>query len=190
MIKEKNYQRIHLRAPYFQEVLFEDDNFVFKAATLNISEGGMLFDQLPHFSDKIEVPLLICLPQFPFFKNFSLGRMKDFSQEIFPKKIIRLKGSTVRRESMTTEVEQVFQTRIGIRFTDCSPQAKKLISDYVSVFISNIVHLQALLDNVNSDNTALEKVRILSQILGYRGIDKISLLRKQVTHDYRSLQWL
>lgn len=190
MIKDRGYNRSHLRAPYRSTVLFEDDNFAFKANTLNISEGGMLFDMLPHFPDSDNVAVLLALPQLPYFKNSSIGKMKDFSQEIFPKKVIRIKGKMVRREGATTSVDQVFMSKIGIKFTHIEPQAQKTISDYLNIFVSNIVHLQALLDNVNSDETALQKVKVLSKILGYEVDLKIALLRKQVTHDYRSLQWL
>lgn len=190
MIKDRVYSRIHLRAPYKHEVMFEDEDFVFKASTLNISEGGMLFDMLPHFPDREKVSILMALPQFPYFKNFSLGRMKDFSQEIFAKRPIRVKGKMVRREGATTSVDEVFMSRIGVKFTDIDMRSQKIISDYVNIFVSNIVHLQALLDNVNSDDVALEKVKVLSRILGYEEDIKIALLRKQITLDYRSLQWL
>jgi c-di-GMP-binding flagellar brake protein YcgR len=187
---ERSYKRKHLRAPYKTQVLFEDENFVFKAETLNISEGGMLIDLLPHFPSNENVSMMISIPTFPLFKNFSLGKIRDFSQDIFPKKIVRIKCQMVRREGDTTSVDEVFRSRIGVKFTDIAPAAQRVISDYVNVFVSNIVHLQALLDNVNSDRTSFEKVRILSQILGYPEETKIALLRKLVTHDYKSLQWL
>ena len=72
MFSQRDYQRKHLRAPYKEPVLYVDDNFVFKASTLNISEGGLLLDQIPHFpEDEDEVPIMLSLPQFPYFKNFS-----------------------------------------------------------------------------------------------------------------------
>ncbi|MBL7666096.1 MAG: PilZ domain-containing protein [Bacteriovoracaceae bacterium] len=184
----KHYRK-HLRAPLYDNILFEDDNYVFKARTLNISEGGILLDALPHFPAKESVGILVPVPQFPQFKNFSLERLKDYSQELFPKKILPMKVTMVRRETETTSVDDVFRSRIGAAFVSADHQTKKIISDYVDVFVSNIVYLQAILDQVNVDKTSLEKVKVLSHILGYRNLNKIALLRKLVTHDYQNLQW-
>ncbi len=189
-MREKSYNRAHLRAPFRYSALFEDEDFVFKADVLNLSEGGMLFDMLPHFPDKEEVSIMLAIPSFPHFKNFTVGRLKDYSQEIYSKKVIRLKGKMVRREKSQTSIDEIFSTRIGVQFSQVDNKAKRVISEYVSTFISNVVHLQALLDNVNSDAIALEKVKALSSILSYPNDLKISLLRKKVTEDYMSLQWL
>ena len=87
MQEERSYQRTHLRAPFKEAVLYVDDNFVFKAHTINISEGGMLLDQIPHFpEDGKEVSLLISLPQFPYFKNYSLEKLNSYTNDLFPKK--------------------------------------------------------------------------------------------------------
>jgi hypothetical protein len=190
MMTKRDYQRKHLRAPFKMPVLFEDEGYVHKANTLNISEGGLLFDMLPHFPAESDVSIMLPIPQFPLFKNFSVGRLKDFSQEIFQKKIIRVQGHMVRREGTTKNVDDVFMSRIGLKFSVIEPQAQKIVSDYVNTFVSNIVFLQALLDNVNSDDVALMKTRVLGSILGYEEDMKISIMRKRVTHDYRSLQWL
>ena len=69
-VEKKDYQRTFLRAPYKEAILYIDDNFVFKASSLNISEGGLLLDQVPHFPEESEdVPIIISLPQFPYLKN-------------------------------------------------------------------------------------------------------------------------
>lgn len=168
-----------------------DQDFVFKARALNLSEGGLLLDQVPHFPDKgNEAPLLLSLPQYPFFKNFSLEKLLSFSREMFPKKSVRLKCEVVRKSGVESEIDQVFSTRIGARFLDMDPQAKKLIREYVDVFSSNLIYLQVLIDNIHADEQGLEKVRALSRILNYETEIKISQLRKDVRQDYVSLQWL
>jgi hypothetical protein len=190
MILEKTYQRKHLRAPYFETVLFEDDDFVFKATTLNISEGGMLLDMLPHFPSKEDVSMLVPLTPFPYLKNFSLERLKEFSREVFPPKIVRIKVKMVRREGVTTDVADVFKSRIGVQFTELDRDCSQLIQSYVDVFSSNLIYLQVLIDSVHGDQTNLEKIRLIADILGYTSSEKLSLLRSKVSHDYKSLQWL
>lgn len=191
MIEDRGYQRTHLRAPFKEPVLFVDDNFVFKASTLNISEGGMLLDQIPHFpEDEEEVPIMVSLPQFPYFKNFNLEKLQNFSSDIFPKKIVRVKAQMVRRIGLESKTDEVFVSKVGLKFTDVSPQALKQISDYVNVFASNLIYLQMLIDTINTSEKNLHKIRVLSEILNYKVDIKIAQLYKEVQHDYRSLQWL
>lgn len=189
--KEKDYQRKHLRAPYKEHVLYVDEGFVFKARAINLSEGGLLLDQVPHFPDKgKQAPLLLSLPQYPYFKNFSLEKLLSFSKDMFPKKTARLKCEVVRKLGVPSKVDQVFSSRVGARFTHVDPFAKKLIKDYVSVFSSNLIYLQVLIDNQEADELGVEKVRALGKILNYEPEIKMAQLRKDVQQDYRSLQWL
>jgi c-di-GMP-binding flagellar brake protein YcgR len=190
-IEERDYKRSHLRAPYKEHVLYVDDNFVFKAHTLNISEGGMLLDLIPHFPDEeTEVPLMISLPQYPYFKNFTLQKLKSFSKDMFTTKVVRLKCKMVRKFGIQSKVDHAFTSRVGVRFTDIKPMEKKLIADYVNVFSSNLIYLQVLIDSMYADKSNLEKIRLLSQILNYEEDIKISQLRRDVQQDYISLQWL
>lgn len=191
MIVDRGYQRTHLRAPYKEPILYVDDNFVFKASTLNISEGGILLDQIPHFPEESEdVPLMISLPQYPYFKNFSLEKLNNFSADIFPKKIIRVKGKMARKIGIKSKTDEVFASMIGIKYTEVSPLAERLISEYVNVFASNLIYLQMLIDNIQTSDKHLQKIRALSRILNYKEDMKVAQLYKIVQHDYRSLQWL
>lgn len=190
-IEERDYKRNHLRAPYRENILYVDDDFVFKAHTLNISEGGMLLDLIPHFPDEnTEVPLMIALPQFPYFKNFTIQKLRAFSADMFATKIIRLKCKMVRKIGVKSKVDHAFTSRVGVKFTEINPMEKKLIADYVNVFSSNLIYLQVLIDSMYADKSNLEKIRLLSKILNYEDDLKISQLRKDVQHDYISLQWL
>lgn len=190
-IEKKDYQRTYLRAPYKEPVLYIDDDFVFKASTLNISEGGILLDQVPHFPEDLEaVPIMLSLPQYPYFKNFSLEKIQSFTKDLFPKKIVRLKCKMVRKIGIQSEVDEVFVSRIGIKFTEVSPHVAKQIQEYVNVFSSNLIYLQVLIDSLHTDEKNLEKIRILSEILNYDANMKIATLHKTVQHDYKSLQWL
>jgi len=191
MITDRDYQRKHLRAPFKYCVLYVDDDFAFKARAVNISEGGMLLDQVPHFPEPGQsAPLLISLPQYPLFKNFSLERLKSFNDEILKPKVLRLECEVIRKFGEANRLEAVFSTKVGARFLNLNPSDKKAISAYVNVFAGNLIYLQILLDNMNSDDEGLEKVRELSKIMGYEPDMKISQLRKEIHHDYKSLQWL
>jgi hypothetical protein len=190
MQDDRSYQRKHLRAPYREPALYVAEDFVFKAHTMNISEGGMLLDQIPHFPEGSEVPLMLSLPQYPYFKNFNLSKLEGFNHDLFPKKVVRLKCRVVRKMGIKSKVDEVFMSRIGVQFTEITPQVQKQIADYVNVFSSNLIYLQVLIDSLHADSQNLAKIRALSSILSYDVEMKIAQLRKDVMHDYKSLQWL
>ena len=151
----------------------------------------MLLDQVPHFPEPgHSAPLMISLPQYPLFKNFSLERLKSFNDEILRPKVVRLNCEVIRKFGESNSIDEVFSTKVGAKFLDLDTATKKAISSYVDVFAGNLIYLQILLDNMNSDDEGLEKVRELSKILNYDPDMKISQLRKEIHHDYKSLQWL
>lgn len=187
---EKNYQRRHLRAPFKETVLYADGSFVFKTTTLNISEMGMLIDQLPGFPESDHIPMLIPIPQLPSLKNFSVLKLQTFSKELFPRHVIRAKARIVRRAELSQNLDNIFKSRFGLEFTRISAQDQKQIEEFVKVFTSNLIYLQTLIDSFNTDDETKIRVRVLAKILGYSEIEKISQLRTTVSHDYKSLQWL
>lgn len=184
----KDYNREYFRAPLRGYCLYEDDGFVHKAHICNISEGGMLLDQIAHFPSVSRVSVMFALPQFPEFKNYNTERLKSFSLEIFPRKIIRVMVDMVRRHGETSSVDDVLNSAMGIKFLDISPFNKQLIDQYVSRSCSNIVRLLYLIDNSTSFPEYIESARTLALILGYSSDAKIFELRNQVLHDYKSLQ--
>lgn len=186
----KNYQRRHLRAPYREHILYADDDHVLRGRAINISEGGLYLDRLPSFPAKDEVNLLISIPVVPLFKNFSLLKLHTFTPELYPRNVIRAKAQMVRREELSQDLDNIFKARIGLEFTNLSPQALKHVADYVSTFSSNLIYLQTLIDSFNTDDETKARVRVLAKILGYSETEKIAALRSSVTSDYRSLQWI
>lgn len=190
MIKTKSYQRRHLRAPFKENILYSDGEYVLRGRALNISEGGLLLDQLPSFPSADEVPLLISLPQLPYLKNFTLIKMQTFSKELFGKHVIRCLAKMVRREELSQNLDNIFRARFGLQFSRLGAQEQKHIEEYVSTFSSNLIYLQTLIDSFNTDEETRVRARTLAKILGYIDTDRISQLRAQVTHDYKSLQWL
>lgn len=189
MIK-KNYQRKHLRAPFKETVLYADGDYVLKAKALNISEGGMLIDEMPSFPDKDEVAIMIALPQMPSLKNFSVLKMQTFSKELFAHKVVRVRAKMVRREQLSQNLDNIFRSRFGLQFTKITDADQKLVEEYVMTFASNLIFLQTLIDSFNSDEETKVRARALAHVLGYKEIERIAHLRAAVTHDYKSLQWL
>lgn len=186
----KSYQRRHLRAPFKESILYADGQYVLKAQSLNISEGGILLGELPSFPEKDEVPLMISIPQIPSLKNFSLLKMQTFSKELFSQRVIRAKARMVRREELSQNLDNIFRSRFGLEFINITPLDQKQIEDFVTTFSSNLIYLQTLIDSFNTDDETKIRVRTLAKILGYNDTDKIAHLRALVTHDYKSLQWL
>jgi len=189
MIK-KNYQRRHLRAPFKESILYADGSYVLLASALNISEGGLLIDELPSFPENDEVPLMFSIPELPLFKNFSLPKMQMFSKEQINHHIVRVKARMVRREQLSQSLDNLFRARFGLEFIRIRPTDQKYIENFIMAFCANLVFLQTLIDSFNKDDETKQKVRVLAKILGYEPIEKIAQLRTKVIEDYKSLQWL
>ena len=189
MIK-KSYQRRHLRAPFREHVLYTDGGHIQKALSLNLSEGGVLIDELPSFPETDEVSVMMQIPQLPAFRNFSLLKMQTFSKDLFLSQVVRATAVMVRRDELSQNLDNIFRSKFGLQFTKMSDQHQKVISDYVSNFASNLIYLQTMIDSFSSDDEIKLRTRTLAKILGYNEVDKISLLRNQVSSDYKSLQWL
>jgi hypothetical protein len=190
MKKERGYQRAHLRAPFRGPVLFGDGDYIHKARAVNLSEGGLLLDELPEFPAMERVPLMLQIPTHTYFKNFTLIKLQTFSPDLLPAKVIRAQAQMVRRLGATTDVDDVFQPRFGIQFLNLGEAERRIINEYVSVFASNLIYLQMLIDSWNTDEDIRLKTRALADVLGYTSQSKVAELRHAVTLDYRSLQWL
>lgn len=185
----KSYQRKHLRSPFYESVLFVSDQHVLKARGLNISEGGILLDYIPHFPKEDEVDIMLSLPQLPLFKNFSLDKVLSFDPSLFKSKIIRLKSRLIRKIDSKETFESVFTAKVGLQFTTLSSQVKKNISEYVETSASNLMHMQLLMDSIEADKEHILKLKALCSIMGYDPQMKLAMLRKKLLSDYQSLQW-
>jgi hypothetical protein len=154
---------------------------------MNLSEGGMLLGPMSSFPSFERVPMMLSVPQYPSLKNYTLQKLKEFSIDLFPRKVIRVKAMPVRQVPVQGQ-EGLYS--YGLFFSEIDNQRQKVIDNYVETFLSNIVHLISLVDMVNYDEESLEMVRELSLILGYPFDIKLSTLRQSIMRDYRSLQWL
>jgi hypothetical protein len=191
LIEDKDYQRQYLRAPYTQRVLYSDEGFVFHAKSLNLSEGGILMDEIPHFPEVgNSSPLMLAIPSYPYFKNFTLEKLREHSNDLLNLTIIKVRGEVVRKQGIESRAYQTFLNRVGISFLNLSSKDQQTINKYVDVFASNLIYLQVLLDNLESNKDNLDKFRLISKYLGYDCKQKIALLSKTIQFDYKSLQWL
>jgi hypothetical protein len=189
MIK-KNYQRRHLRAPFRETILYADGSYVHRATGLNLSEGGLLIDELPSFPESDEVPLMFCVPELPLFTNYSLLKIQSFTRDQQNYNVVRVKARMVRREQLSQSLDNLFRARFGLEFVRITSKDQMNIDKYIVSFCANLVHLQALIDSFNKDEETKQKARVLAKILGYESTDKIAQLRTFVIQDYKSLQWL
>lgn len=189
-MQDRGYQRKYLRAPYSEEILFSDRNFVFKARALNISESGLLLDFVGHFPKETHSPFLLKLPGLPKLQNFNLAKLEHYSAELYKPVFVRFMATMVRSIQASLNKKIDIRSEVGLRIDEICPVNQKKIATYVESFASNLIHLQVLIDTLDADKNNILKARRLSEILGYESGLKMSLLRIKVEHDYKSLQWL
>ena len=64
---------------------------------MNLSEGGMLLGPMSTFPNFERVPMIFSVPQYPSLKNYTLQKLKEFSIDLFPRKVLRVKAMPVRQ---------------------------------------------------------------------------------------------
>ncbi|MBF0360780.1 MAG: hypothetical protein HQK49_07205 [Oligoflexia bacterium] len=187
----KKYQRKHLRAPLKTMILYEDDGYVFKAQLSNISKGGILIANLPNYPMINIIPIIIDIPEMPVIRSDDLSKLRLVNIKDCKRHILRTRVHTVRRAGATTSIGEIFAKNIGAAFVDQSMDLQITADKYISSFAYNITFLLRLLSISICDNEdeTIEKIKVLCTILGYDPESKISTLTRQVTDDYRGLQW-
>jgi len=186
----KDYQRKYLRAPYWQEVLFTDEDYVFKGSGLNISEGGILLDKIGHIPTDEENHFLVYLPEYPKFKNYNLDKILNFNPEHFVGQTIRFSAALIRKGKSYHNLGGVFLSQIAFETKHISKGDRLKLSRYIDTFSSNLIYMQVLLDQLNSDKDNILKLRKIASYLGHSYDEKISVLRVKIESQYKSLQWL
>ena len=188
---DKNrFQRKHVRAPLRSICLYVDGEHVFKAKTLNVSEGGLLLSELPHIPEINSLPMMMAMPVYPKLANLTLEDLKQIDIENLPRKILKVKSRLVRSYEGQTNVDKVFINFIGCEFYYTSEEFRDYITEYVETFARNTVYLLSLFESLNKRSEQLETLRYVAHILGYDRRMKIPLLRAKVLHDYQSLESL
>lgn len=190
MQANQKFQRKHLRAPLKSEALYIDEDHVFKAKTLNISEGGILLCELPHVPEINALPMMVALIHYPKLGLLSPEKIKNLNTEDFPRSVIKLKARMVRTFEGKSTVEKLFLTHIGCELYPPSEDAKAAIIEYVNVFAKNTVFLLGLFESNHHKKEQVELLRKVAELLGYDSAMAMPLLRQKVLHDYQSLESL
>lgn len=189
--KEKAvFQRKHIRAPLKSTCLYVDGEHVFKAKTINISEGGILLSELPHIPEISSLPMMVSMPVFPKFSTLTLDQLNSLNLEELPRKILRVKSRMVRSFEGQSNVEKLFINFIGCEFYYKTDEFSAYITEYVETFAKNTVYLLSLFESLGNRSEQLETLRAVAHLLGYDRRMKIPLLRAKVLHDYQSLESL
>jgi hypothetical protein len=181
------YQRRHTRAPLFANFLYEDEGHVYKAKIVNISEEGILIDCLPHFPRVNIIPVVIEIPQIHLWETYSLEELREFVYGNLEREIHRARVKTVRRNGETSDVDQIFIRNIGGQILNATDSFRQSILKYVATYTKNTVYLLNLLENTQTGQDRIEKIRLVSELMGYEEDLKVSILKEKVLHSYKSL---
>lgn len=182
--------RKHLRAPLISTALYVDGEHVFKAKTLNISEGGALLSELPHVPEINALPIAINLINYPRFQGMSHDEVMNLSVDEFPRTIIKTKLKMVRSFSNQSPVDRVFVNFIGCEFHNPASELVEKIKFYVETYTKNTVYLLSLFEALRNKPDQVEHLRQIAFLMGYDRRLKVPLLRAKVLHDYQSLESL
>jgi hypothetical protein len=181
------FQRAFLRAPLKTFSLYQDDDYVLKARLINISEGGVLIENLPHIPEVPAIPLVLDLPHVPDLLSMPSNQILHIKTSELDRDIIRIKARIARQFEAESEVDKLFVKKIGCEFVKADEDERDKIREYVARFTRNIVYL---LNQFESSNKNLSVLRKTAEILGYDGEERVSFLRQKVLHDYQSLESL
>tara|TARA_R110002072_G_scaffold64203_1_gene159061 strand:+ start:36363 stop:36929 length:567 start_codon:yes stop_codon:yes gene_type:complete len=184
------FRRAHLRAPIKRDVLFIDDEYVLKARTLNISEGGILLESLPHVPEIKSIPLMIPIPEFPEFYHLSQEQILGLDLDSLEGEVGRFKARLVRSFEGISEVDKIFVTKIGCEFVATGEREDFLVKEYVTRFAKNLIFLLGLFEGRGFSKKTPQLIRKCSDLLGYDSELPVAQLRLKALHDYQSLESL
>ena len=178
------WKRIYRRAPLRGHILYIDGDYVFKANTLNIGEGGIGLESFPKIPGTTSIPLMFSLVQYPPLSDPIKNRVDGEYLDFLSSQIIRARSSLVRTLSRAPEAEEVFMTKFALQFVSLEENSKKAIQNYVSNMSHNIRYLLGLFERSDPD------AENIARFLGYLIEDDPNLIRAAVLHDYQSLESL
>lgn len=185
-----NFKRMHLRARFYTEALYEDMNDALKAKIINISEGGVLLSELPKTPEINSLPMMFALPQLPRFQEMSLEQLRSFQINDLTHEVLKVKTKVVRNFQSRSAIDGVFFSSIGCQFVGLDLNGQELIREYVSQFAKNTIYLLSLFESLSNRKDQMETLKLVSKYMGYDFNQKIPLLRQKVLHDYQSLESL
>ncbi len=186
--KKKFRGRQHLRAPVYDDVLYECDNYVLSGRCMNISEGGLLLSELGLVPESKEFKVILPLTQYPDFAKLSVGRILMLERNHVEKEIIKIQVKVERSFEGMSDVQKILLTSIGVSFKKLEHFEREFVKAYVETYTKNIVYLLSLFENNDRKKSNNALIRKVASLLGYDSELKISLLRLKILHDYQSLE--
>lgn len=187
---KQKFKRAHLRAPLKADTLYILDDYVLKANLLNISEGGILIENLPRVPDIHAIPLIFPLIDYPEFSQLHVDILMALNVQQLEKKVIRTKARIVRSFAGSSEVDKIFVTKIGCQFVVCSDLDRAAISQYVIRYAKNLIYYLGLFEGRGQKGGNLDVLRKVADLLGYDPTMQVGVLRLKALHDYQSLESL
>ena len=187
-MNQKKYKRAHLRAPLKSKIVFTLNDQVLLGNTMNISEGGILFSKTSSLTQGDEFHLMVDLPDYPNFSDFSKEELLDLEWYSFEREVLRVKAQVMR----SFEVEFIGEKKecFGCSFLEIEDDSVLFIKNYVESYSKNIVYLLGLFESLGRGDLKVPVLRKVGFLMGYNSEEKIHTLRSRVLHDYRSLEKL
>lgn len=182
------FKREFLRAPLKTSALYLMEDFTLKAYLLNISEGGILLDNLPSVPPIKAIPLMFPLIDYPELSLLHPEVLFGLEVAHLDKRVIRMKARIVRSFEGFSEVDKIFVTKIGCEFVNPQPVEKNLISKYVSRYAKNLIYFLGLFEGRGQKADRVQLIRKTAELLGYDSELQIARLRLKALHDYQSLE--
>lgn len=188
-VVKPQFKREYLRAPLKSSVLYDSDGNLLHASVVNISEGGILVANLPHYPEKKDFFLLLDLIAYPTFSRLSYEKIISLELEQFERNILNVKCKIVRTFEGMSSVEKLFINNIGVQFAELTGKNQALVHDYVEVYKRNIVYFLGLFEDSQADEKN-RLIRKLAYLFGYGETISLPELRSQIQYEYQSLEKL
>jgi hypothetical protein len=185
---EKKYKRTALRSPMKSNFLFCLGNTVGKSKTLNISQGGLLMEEIPGIKVGDVFPIMVEMPKIPILSLIPEKKIYHLDPIKFERGIIRTEVEVVRNFKGQTSFKGGEIGQMGGKFFQMPKMLEGEINDYVISFRKNVVYILNIIVDLGQGKRQMPLLKHISFLLGYEVQDNISLLRQKVLHDYQSLE--
>ncbi len=185
---EKKYRRTALRSPMKSNFLYCLQNEVGKSKTLNISQGGLLMEEIQGVKVGDIFPIMVEMPKIPILPLLVEKKIYQLDPLKFERGIIRTMVEVVRIYKGQTSFKEGEVGQMGGKFFQISKENDKEINDYVLSFKKNVVYILNIIADLGQGKRQMPLLKHVSFLLGYEVQDNISLLRQKVLHDYQSLE--
>lgn len=181
--------RLHKRAPYLSEVIVCDGRECFHCQGVNISEGGMLVEDIPSLDENGDLRIIFSveeLPDFSILLDETTGLISPTA--VKRKKIyFRAQGRFARISEERSSLDLLFKTFVGIQYTVIDKNAPELILKYVEMMENNILYLITLIQKRDLDVKILPKIKQGLMHLKMDPHQNLELAHKKLIRDYQGL---